>query len=530
MRSSTLLKLTGLTSLLFAFGVVWGANNFPNLTTDQFHVTGATATTVPTFDANKKLVSSTVTPTQLNLLGTATNANTVSTLVLRDGSGNFSAGTITAGLTGNADTATTAADLSAILSLVHGGTHSDLSGTGGTSQVLKQTSVGGNISVARLACADLSNSVASCSTDATNASNIGSGTLGSGRLPNPTASTIGGIESLVATSHQWINTISTSGVPSSTQPAFTDISGSIATSQMNSGTNASSTTFFRGDNTWTTPSVVSAPPTVQTFTSSTGTYNKDYTFIITSGNATVGATYTNNAVTFTVYATVASATQVVMSGSGAPAASGTLTKSGGTGDATLTFSAVLAPLYLKITMVGGGGGGGGSGTGAPSGGGTGGNTTWGSTILVAQGGTGGGTTGLGGTGGTASLSGSSGIAIAGSAGANCEGTTTTLNTYGGDGGSTALGGGARGGSPASAGTAPATNSGSGGAGAGGGAGGFACAGGGGAGGYANAIITSPAATYAWAVGAIGSAGGIGTGGGAGTAGALGFIRVEEFYQ
>jgi hypothetical protein len=36
----------------------------------------------------------------------ATNANTVSTIVARDGSGNFSAGTITAALTGNASTAT----------------------------------------------------------------------------------------------------------------------------------------------------------------------------------------------------------------------------------------------------------------------------------------------------------------------------------------------------------------------------------------------------------------------------------------
>jgi hypothetical protein len=36
----------------------------------------------------------------------ATNANTVSTIVARDGSGNFSAGTITANLTGNASTAT----------------------------------------------------------------------------------------------------------------------------------------------------------------------------------------------------------------------------------------------------------------------------------------------------------------------------------------------------------------------------------------------------------------------------------------
>jgi hypothetical protein len=41
----------------------------------------------------------------------ATNANTVSTIVARDGSGNFSAGTITAALSGNATSATTAAAL-----------------------------------------------------------------------------------------------------------------------------------------------------------------------------------------------------------------------------------------------------------------------------------------------------------------------------------------------------------------------------------------------------------------------------------
>ncbi len=37
----------------------------------------------------------------------ATNLNTVSTIVARDGSGNFTAGTITAALSGNATTATT---------------------------------------------------------------------------------------------------------------------------------------------------------------------------------------------------------------------------------------------------------------------------------------------------------------------------------------------------------------------------------------------------------------------------------------
>jgi hypothetical protein len=43
---------------------------------------------------------------------TATNANTASAIVQRDGSGNFSAGTITAALSGNASTASTAAALS----------------------------------------------------------------------------------------------------------------------------------------------------------------------------------------------------------------------------------------------------------------------------------------------------------------------------------------------------------------------------------------------------------------------------------
>lgn len=46
-------------------------------------------------------------------------------------------------------------------------------------------------------------------------------------LPNPSATTLGGIESIAPTTHQWINTISTSGIPSTTQPAYTDISGSV---------------------------------------------------------------------------------------------------------------------------------------------------------------------------------------------------------------------------------------------------------------------------------------------------------------
>ena len=54
-------------------------------------------------------------------------------------------------------------------------------------------------------------------------------------------------------------------------------------------------------------------------------------------------------------------------------------------------------------------------------------------------------------------------------------------------------------------------------------------GGGGAGGFVDAIISSPAATYAYSVGSGGSGGSAGTSGHTGGAGAAGYIEVTEFY-
>ena len=54
-------------------------------------------------------------------------------------------------------------------------------------------------------------------------------------LPNPSASTLGGVQSAAAVSHQWINSISTSGVPQLSQPAFTDISGTLGVSTGGTG-------------------------------------------------------------------------------------------------------------------------------------------------------------------------------------------------------------------------------------------------------------------------------------------------------
>jgi hypothetical protein len=68
----------------------------------------------------------------------------------------------------------------------------------------------------------------SATTDTTNAGNIGAGTLAAARLPAPTASALGGVESLAPVSHFWLNAISTAGAPSATRPACADLSDSTA--------------------------------------------------------------------------------------------------------------------------------------------------------------------------------------------------------------------------------------------------------------------------------------------------------------
>jgi len=54
-------------------------------------------------------------------------------------------------------------------------------------------------------------------------------------------------------SNNFLTAISAAGVISKAQPAFSNLSGNIAVSQMNSGTSASGSTFWRGDGTWATP-------------------------------------------------------------------------------------------------------------------------------------------------------------------------------------------------------------------------------------------------------------------------------------
>ncbi len=289
------------------------------------------------------------------------------------------------------------------------------------------------------------------------------------------------------------------------------------------------TSYVLMDNAGALSTRASSAPTVQRFTA-TGTQT-GYYFVITSANATVGATYTNNAQTFTVLSTIASGTALFCTGTGDPASSGTLTKASGTGDATITFSVTHyiatyttptspAPQYLKVRMVGGGAGGGAVVTNA---GANGGDTTFGYG-LIAGGGTGGisgSGAGSGNAGGGATVD-ATGFGISGGQG---TGAGNSSSDPGGAGGSSAFGGSGRGAIPSNAGSDAATNSGGGGG--GGAAAGSAPGGGGGAGAYVEAIITTPAATYRYSVGTGGAGGAAGTR--AGGNGAAGIIIVEEFY-
>lgn len=59
-----------------------------------------------------------------------------------------------------------------------------------------------------------------------------SGTLAAAQCPTPTASTIGCVQSLTSTTSRWVNSISTSGVPGTSQPAFSDLSGAATLAQL----------------------------------------------------------------------------------------------------------------------------------------------------------------------------------------------------------------------------------------------------------------------------------------------------------
>lgn len=162
-------------------------------------------------------------------------------------------------------------------------------------------------------------------------------------------------------------------------------------------------------------------------------------------------------------------------------------------------------------------------------------TTFGTSLLTAGAGSGGvssgsgGVAGAGGAGGTNTINAGplTVINISGSQGSAGLNSTAATAATGGAGGNSPFGGGGPGGQNGNNGVAALANSGSGGGGASSAAGGGSGSGGG-AGGFVQAIIVSPTTTYSYSIGA-GGAISTASGGISGAAGGSGIIIVEEYY-
>jgi hypothetical protein len=201
-----------------------------------------------------------------------------------------------------------------------------------------------------------------------------------------------------------------------------------------------------------------------------------------------------------------------------------------------TYTKPAGCTRIHVRMVGGGGGGSGGGT-TWNAGGNGGTSTFGTSLLTCAGGTG--ATGVSnsapGAGGAATIASPAiGVAVNGAGGSSGLLTTagnTTSYARGGSGAPAPYFSGINPGNN-QAGPASTTVANTGAGGGGGGTNAVASASGGsggGSGGFVDAIIAAPNSTYAYAVGAAGTAGGAGTNGYAGTAGAAGQIIVTEYY-
>lgn len=166
-----------------------------------------------------------------------------------------------------------------------------------THQWINSISTLGVISSSQPACSDLSNGAASCSTDTTNAANISSGTLPAARLPNPSASTLGGIQSFASVSHQFVNSISTSGVVAAAQPAFSDVSGTADLTTQVAGVLPNANGGTGRSAVWTADGTVYASSTTVLASTTTGSTGQ----VLTSNGVASPPTYQNAAGAATPY-------------------------------------------------------------------------------------------------------------------------------------------------------------------------------------------------------------------------------------
>jgi hypothetical protein len=165
-------------------------------------------------------------------------------------------------------------------------------------------------------------------------------------LPFPTAASLGGVKSLGATAHEFLTSITTAGQPVAAQPAFTDISGSLAGSQSPQGvaTNSNAHAGYPGEFLFSSTDGTSATVTIS---------HASPAVITDSGNVFVGSVvnFTNTGGSLPTGISAGTNYYVISSGfnqgvsyqiSASPGGSAINTTSSGSGTQTRVNSAILS--------------------------------------------------------------------------------------------------------------------------------------------------------------------------------------------
>ena len=243
-----------------------------------------------------------------NARTTAASANGASTIVQRDSGGNFSANTITANVSGSGSGLTNI-NASNITSGTIGNAFTTANSSNGSSTIVLRDA-GGAFAAGAITASSLSGNGSAIT--AINASAITTGTLDNART---TASSANGASTIVARDaggNFSANTITASafsgnGANISAINASNISTGTVATARLASGT-ANSSTYLRGDQTWST---ISTGVTITNDTSTNATYYPIFT-TATSGSIST-ANVANTELTFNPGLNQLSAPQVLAS-------------------------------------------------------------------------------------------------------------------------------------------------------------------------------------------------------------------------
>lgn len=179
--------------------------------------------------------------------------------------------------------------------------------------------------------------------------------IGGADLPNPSATTLGGIESLAAVASKWINTISTAGVPSATQPAFTDISGTATKGQLPATTVSTDQTNVYTSGLQDFTSVTMEIPEAAGFaagvdsTIGLDTTNKNVHIFANAADAIVGA-FASAPTTGDVVSATVSSSNVLLSDAGFLATNVVRKDAANTGGASMTLNMVASTGENSLIM------------------------------------------------------------------------------------------------------------------------------------------------------------------------------------